>query len=49
MYLMGPTGGYLIGFIISAFIAGLLFSKKISFNRSFLSNIIKMRILFQYL
>ena len=34
-YLMGPTGGYLIGFIISAFIAGLLFSKKISFNRKF--------------
>ena len=35
MYLMGPTGGYLIGFIISAFIAGLLFSKKISFNMKF--------------
>ena len=35
MYLMGPTGGYLIGFIISAFIAGLLFSKEISFNMKF--------------
>jgi len=35
MYLMGPTGGYLIGFIISAFIAGLFFSKEISFNRQF--------------
>ena len=35
IYLMGPTGGYLIGFIISAFIAGLLFSKEISFNRKF--------------
>ena len=33
MYLTGPTGGYLIGFIISAFIAGLLFSKENSFNR----------------
>ena len=35
VYLMGPTGGYLIGFIISAFIAGLLFSKEISFNKKF--------------
>ena len=35
MYLTGPTGGYLIGFIISAFIAGLLFSKEISFNMKF--------------
>jgi len=35
MYLIGPTGGYLIGFIISAFIAGLLFNKKISFNKKF--------------
>ena len=35
MYLTGPTGGYLIGFIISAFIAGLLFSKENSFNRKF--------------
>ena len=35
VYLMGPTGGYLIGFIISAFIAGLLFSKEILFNRKF--------------
>ena len=34
-YLVGPTGGYLIGFIISAFIAGLFFSKKISFNKKF--------------
>ena len=34
-YLVGPTGGYLIGFIISAFIAGLLFSKENSFNRKF--------------
>ena len=34
-YLVGPTGGYLIGFIISAFIAGLLFNKKISFNKKF--------------
>ncbi len=35
VYLMGPTGGYLIGFIISAFIAGLFFSKENSFNRKF--------------
>ena len=35
VYLMGPTGGFLIGFIISAFIAGLLFSKEILFNRKF--------------
>ena len=35
MYVMGPTGGYLIGFIISAFMAGLFFSKEISFNRKF--------------
>ncbi len=35
-YLMGPTGGYLIGFIISAFLAGLLLSKKTRFNRRFL-------------
>jgi len=35
VYIMGPTGGYLIGFIFSAFIAGLFFSKKISFNRKF--------------
>ena len=34
-YLLGPTGGYLIGFIISAFIAGLFFSKEILFNRKF--------------
>ena len=35
VYLMGPTGGYIIGFIISAFLAGLFFSKEISFNRKF--------------
>ncbi len=26
--LLGPTGGFLIGFILMAFIAGLFFSKK---------------------
>jgi len=36
IYLMGPTGGYIIGFIFSAFVAGLLFSKEISFNKKFL-------------
>ena len=35
VYLMGPTGGYLIGFIVSAFLAGLLFSKEILINRKF--------------
>ena len=34
-YLMGPTGGYLIGFIISAYIAGLLLSKEIPFKKKF--------------
>ena len=36
VYLMGPTGGYLIGFIFSAFIAGFLFSRKVIFNKKFL-------------
>ena len=35
VYLMGPTGGYLIGFIFSAFVAGILFSRKIFFNKKF--------------
>ena len=35
-YLIGPTGGYLVGFIFSAFIAGLLIPKKIVFNKRYL-------------
>ena len=35
VYLMGPTGGYLIGFIISAFIAGLLLSKEVPLSSKF--------------
>tara|TARA_Y100001958_G_C21220465_1_gene545795 strand:+ start:835 stop:1428 length:594 start_codon:yes stop_codon:yes gene_type:complete len=35
VYILGPTGGYLIGFIFSAFLAGLLFSNKKSFNKKF--------------
>tara|TARA_B100000963_G_scaffold167676_1_gene145666 strand:- start:1382 stop:1978 length:597 start_codon:yes stop_codon:yes gene_type:complete len=32
LYLMGPTGGYLVGFIISAFLAGLFLSNTMSSN-----------------
>ena len=35
-YIMGPTGGYLIGFVISAFLAGSLLSKTMGFNKKFL-------------
>ena len=37
IYLIGPTGGYLIGFVFSALIAGLLFSKrKFFFKKKYL-------------
>ena len=38
MYIIGPTGGYLVGFVFSAFLAGSLLSKTASFNKKFFIN-----------
>ena len=43
-YLFGPTGGYIFGFAFSAFLAGILFSKKNYFidNKNFLITFLKL-------
>ena len=40
LHLAGPTGGYIVGFIVSAFIVGILTEKNRSFSRIFVSMLI---------
>ena len=40
LHLAGPTGGYILGFIVSAFIVGILTEKNRSFSRIFVSMLI---------
>jgi len=35
LYLLGPTGGYILGFFVAAFALGYLFPKKLTFLRVF--------------
>ena len=40
LHLAGPTGGYIVGFVVSAFIVGILTEKNRSFSRIFMSMLV---------